>query len=200
MFPKHAFEQDWLKRQAKVMGGCAPQILERCVHALTLLGHLQESGLPFVFRGGTCILLHLPEIHRLSIDIDIICAVTGKDLEEVLEGIGKRTPFTRHEESVRDGERMPRRRHFKFYYPSALNVSEYAPPSVMLDVVEESNLIHKLETKPITTGFLEAEMEIRVQLPTLDSLLADKLTAFAPTTTGCRFGRKKGSPAMSSKS
>ena len=192
LFPKHAFEQDWLKRQAKTLGGCAPQILERCVHALTLLGHLQESGLPFVFRGGTCILLHLPEIHRLSIDIDIICAVTGKELESVLEEIGKRAPFTRHEESVRDGDRLPRRRHFKFFYPSALNVNEFAPPSVMLDVVEEEDLIHKLESKPITTGFLVAEREIRVQLPTLDSLLADKLTAFAPSTTGVPLRKEDG--------
>jgi hypothetical protein len=194
MFPKHAFEQDWLKRQSKTMGGCAPQILERCVHALTLLGHLQESGLPFVFRGGTCILLHLPEIHRLSIDIDIICAVTGKELESVLEAVGKRPPFTRHEESVRDGDRLPRRRHFKFFYPSALNVNEFAPPSVMLDVVEETDVIHKLESKPITTGFLEAESEIQVQLPTVDSLLADKLTAFAPTTTGVPLRTKAGTP------
>lgn len=194
MLPKHAFEPDWLKKQARTMGGCAPQILEKCVYALTLLGHLQEAGLPFVFRGGTCILLHLPEIHRLSIDIDIICRVTGKDLENVLEEVGKRKPFTSHEESVRDGDRMPRRRHFKFYYPSALNLSEFAPPSVMLDVVEENDLIHKLESKPITTGFLEAEREIRVQLPTLDSLLADKLTAFAPTTTGVPLRTKEGTP------
>ena len=79
MFPKHAFEQDWLKGQARAMGGCAPQILERCVHALTLLGHLEESGLPFVFRGGTCILLHLPEIHRLRHRIRAICRNQGTD-------------------------------------------------------------------------------------------------------------------------
>jgi len=194
MFPKHAFEQDWLKGQARAMGGCAPQILERCVHALTLLGHLEESGLPFVFRGGTCILLHLPEIHRLSIDIDIICAVTGKELESVLDAVGRRPPFTRHEESVRDGDRLPRRRHFKFFYSSALNVNEYAPPSVMLDVVEEVEEIHKLESKPITTGFLEAENEIKVLLPTVSSLLADKLTAFAPSTTGVPLWKKDGTP------
>jgi hypothetical protein len=115
MFPKHAFEQDGLKRQAKTKCGCAPQILEHCVHDSTLLDHLQESGPPLVFRGGTCLLLHLPEIRRLS--IGIICAVTGKDPDSVPEEVGKRAPFTRHEESVRDGARLPLPRHFKFFYP-----------------------------------------------------------------------------------
>lgn len=176
------------------MAGCAPQILEKSLHALTLLGHLQEAGLPLTFRGGTSLLLHLPEIHRLSIDIDIVCPVEGAELEQILAEVAGKRPFTGWEESLRDGTRLPRRRHFKFYYPSALNLQEYAPPNVMLDVVAESEVVHTLESKAITTGFLTAEREVRVQLPTLESLLADKLTAFAPTTTGVPLRKTDGSP------
>jgi hypothetical protein len=194
MFPSTAFQRDWLTKQAKVMAGCAPQILEKSLHALTLLGHLQEAGLPLIFRGGTSLLLHLPEIHRLSIDIDIMSAVAGAELERILAEVAIRAPFSHWEESVRDGGRLPKRRHFKFYYHSALGINELAPPSVMLDVVEENDVVHALETKIITTGFLQAEREITVQLPTLESLLGDKLTAFAPTTTGVPLRRTDGMP------
>jgi Nucleotidyl transferase AbiEii toxin, Type IV TA system len=176
------------------MAGCAPQILEKSLHALTLLGHLQEAGLPLTFRGGTSLLLHLPEIHRLSIDIDIVCPVEGADLERILAEVSAKSPFTGWEESLRDGTRLPKRRHFKFFYPSALGIQEYAPPNVMLDVVAESEVVHVLESKPITTGFLTAEREVKVQLPTLESLLADKLTAFAPTTTGVPLRKTDGTP------
>lgn len=176
------------------MAGCAPQILEKSLHALTLLGHLQEAGLPLTFRGGTCLLLHLPEIHRLSIDIDIVCPVEGAELERILAEVSAKSPFTGWEESLRDGTRLPKRRHFKFFYPSALGVQEYAPPNVMLDVVAETEVVHVLESKVISTGFLEAEREVKVQLPTLESLLADKLTAFAPTTTGVPLRKPDGSP------
>ncbi len=176
------------------MAGCAPQILEKSLHALTLLGHLQEAGLPLTFRGGTSLLLHLPEIHRLSIDIDIVCPVEGAGLERILAGVSAKSPFTGWEESLRDGTRQPKRRHFKFFYPSALGVQEYAPPNVMLDVVAEAEVVHVLESKPITTGFLPAEREVNVQLPTLESLLADKLTAFAPTTTGVPLRTPEGKP------
>jgi|GEM_PF-108730 len=194
MFPAYAFERNWLSRQAREMGGCAPQILEKCLHALTLLGHLEEAGLPLIFRGGTSLLLHLPEIHRLSIDIDIICPVEGKELEGVLAGVATRPPFTGWDESVRDGTRLPKRRHFKFYYPTALGLQEFAPPSVMLDVVTEHQMIHALESKPIVTGFLIPEREVKVKLPTVESLLGDKLTAFAPTTTGVPLRKADGSP------
>ena len=194
MFPAHAFTREWLLRQSKQMGACAPQVLEKCLHALTLLGHLVEADLPLVFRGGTSLLLHLPEIHRLSIDIDIVCPVEGRDLESVLAVVAQRAPFTGWDESVRDGTRLPRRRHFKFYYPTALGLQEYAPPSVMLDVVAERQMIHALGSKPIATGFLTPEREVKVKLPTVESLLGDKLTAFAPTTTGVPLRKADGTP------
>ncbi len=95
---------------------------------------------------------------------------------------------------MRDGTRLPRHRHFKFYYPTALGLQEYAPPSVMLDVVAERQVIHALESKPIVTGFLIPEREVKVKLPTVESLLGDKLTAFPPTTTGVPLRRADGTP------
>ncbi len=138
IFGTKAFEKTWLLQQAKAMAGCAPQILEKSIHALTLLGHLQEADLPLTFRGGTSLLLHLPDIHRLSIDIDIMCPVGAEELNKVLADVATKKPFTGYEESLRDSERLPKRRHFKFFYPSCLGVQELAVPNVMLDVVEET--------------------------------------------------------------
>jgi Nucleotidyl transferase AbiEii toxin, Type IV TA system len=71
MFPSHVYTRKWSDEQRRKLGNCDPGLLEKCVHALAFLGHVAESGLPLLFKGGTSLLLHLPEIRRLSIDIDI---------------------------------------------------------------------------------------------------------------------------------
>jgi len=40
--------------------------LERSIYALTPAGYLVESGLPFIFKGGTSLLLHLPTVRPVS--------------------------------------------------------------------------------------------------------------------------------------
>jgi hypothetical protein len=182
MFPAVAFTPEWINAQRKQLGGCDPGILETCIHALTLLGLLVESGLPFLFKGGTSLLLHLPQTRRLSRDIDIVCALPAAEVDAVLAVLGQRAPFLRHEEDVRGVRGLPRRRHFKFFYRSAL--PGYAEQPVLLDIVEESREVHAIVTRPIRTSFLTPEREVLVRVPTVESLLGDKLTAFAPTTTG----------------
>lgn len=49
-----------------------PALLERVVYAFGLLEALCLTGLPFVFKGGTCLMLLLKHPMRLSTDIDII--------------------------------------------------------------------------------------------------------------------------------
>ena len=47
-------------------------ILERSIFALALLEALASVGMPFIFKGGTSLLLLLEQPRRLSTDIDII--------------------------------------------------------------------------------------------------------------------------------
>lgn len=182
--PAAAFEAAWLRKEAKRLNRCDPQLLERCVHALALLGHLQNAGIPLIFRGGTCLLLLLPELHRLSIDIDILCPLTGDELTKALEPVGRTPPFRSWEESHRAPTRLPQRRHFKFFFESALGVQTQSACCILLDVVEAGERVHTTEQRPIATSFLVPESEVLVEIPTLESLLGDKLTAFAPKTTG----------------
>jgi hypothetical protein len=191
MFPATVYTRTWADQERKKLGNCDPGLLEKCVRALTLLGHLADSGLPFLFKGGTSLLLHLPKVRRLSIDIDIVSPAANSELGRVVAQIGQSTPFTRWEENIRgtapnsDREPLPQRRHFKFWFPSerAQNREDY----ILLDVVQEAHCPHATIRRPIATSFLQPEREITVTLPTIESLLGDKLTAFAPTTTGVKL-------------
>jgi hypothetical protein len=193
MFPAAVYTRAWADKERKKLGNCDPSLLEKCVRALTLLGHLADSGLPFMFKGGTSILLHLPKIRRLSIDIDIVSPVTNDELDRVVAQISQIAPFTRAEESVRGTtsgrEPLPQRRHFRFWFPSER--AKTGEDFILLDVVQEEHCPHATVQRPIRTSFVTPDREILVTVPTVESLLGDKLTAFAPTTTGVRL-RKAG--------
>ncbi len=196
MFPDQIYTRAWAEGERKKLGNCDPGLLEKCVRALTLLGHLAESGLPFLFKGGTSILLHLPDIRRLSIDIDIVSPASDAELDRVVARIGETAPFIRSGENIRGTasgrEPLPNRRHFKFWFPSER--SQTGEDFVLLDVVQEAHCPHDTVTLPIRTSFLEPDREIPVTLPSIESLLGDKLTAFAPTTTGIRLRKPGGEP------
>ena len=49
-----------------------PVLLERAVYAFGLLEALARVGMPFIFKGGTCLMLLMNRPRRLSTDIDII--------------------------------------------------------------------------------------------------------------------------------
>lgn len=193
MFPADAFTPSWINAKRRELGGCDPAILEKCVHALTLLGYLAETGLPFLFKGGTSLLLHLPQTRRLSRDIDIVCGEPAAAVDAVVARIGGLAPFLRQEEDQRGARGLPQRRHFKFFYRSAL--PPHAEQEVLLDVVEERAEVHAVVRRPIGTGFLAARREVLVRVPTIESLLGDKLTAFAPTTVGVPLRKEDGSAA-----
>lgn len=47
-------------------------LVERLIYAFGLLQSLALVKLPFIFKGGTSVILHLETPHRLSTDIDIL--------------------------------------------------------------------------------------------------------------------------------
>ncbi len=56
-------------------------LIEKSIRAFSLLESLVLSGCPFVFKGGTALMLHMDSAKRLSIDIDITCP-PGTNIEE----------------------------------------------------------------------------------------------------------------------
>ena len=185
MINEKCFSTEWINEKKQSLASIDPGILEKSIVALALLGHLAESGLAFVFKGGTSLLLHLNPIRRLSIDIDIFCHVAAADLDAVLTGLARLPPFDGYEEQNRGQRGLPNRRHFKFFYRSPTQQGRRL--HILLDVVEESACPVDLVNKPIITPFIEVEREVLVRVPTIEGLLGDKLTAFAPHTTGVPF-------------
>lgn len=180
MIDPKCFTSGWQTEKRAELGGCDPVLLEKTVHAFALLDALAGRGLEFIFKGGTSLLLRLPRIRRLSIDADIICDRPDSELDRLLAEIGQSRPFTRMAEDERGSNRMPSRRHFKFFYVPL--DSRNPAPFVLLDVVKESNLYPKVEAIPLQTAFVEGDGSLVV--PTVEGLLGDKLTAFGPNTTG----------------
>ena len=73
----------WIQEVAEIYNFKEVQLIEKAIRAFSLLEALVRSGCPFVFKGGTSLMLHLNSSKRLSIDIDIICP-PGTDIEMYL--------------------------------------------------------------------------------------------------------------------
>lgn len=168
--------------------GADPSVLERTVFAFGLLEAISAVNLPFIFKGGTSLLVMLDEPRRLSTDIDIIVE-RGTDIDGYIERAGRIFPFVSVEEHNRKGVNNIEKRHFRFRFNSPRIGKEI---NILLDVVFEANPYLRLTKRPITNRLLLSEGEsLMVSLPDKNCILGDKLTAFAPHTTGIPFGLDK---------
>ncbi len=181
MIPPERHTREWIVAQQMRLGMADPIILEKAIFALTLLDLLGRTDLDFVFKGGTALLLHLPRPNRLSIDIDIVCNESKSNFESALDDLLGLSPFLRWDEQMRGERGLPGRRHYRFHFQSPTQGQEM---HVLLDVLTEPNVLIHLVERPVDTAFLEIAEPIAVKIPRLESLLADKLTAFAPGTIG----------------
>ena len=122
MIHPDCFQLPWLRQQAEALR-VQPnnlQFLERCIHALELVGRLSDAGLDFVFKGGTSLVLLLNPVRRLSIDVDIATSESIERIKAVLDQVAAgRPPFLRYEHQTKRDRDAPPTRHFKIYFPAA---------------------------------------------------------------------------------
>jgi predicted nucleotidyltransferase component of viral defense system len=184
LIKSECFTDKWINSKKDETSGNSV-LIEKTIHAFALLGYLVQLEPDFVFKGGTSLLLHLPKIKRLSIDIDIMF---GGDIEEFTTKLSQITgniPFTRFEEDERGDRGLPNRKHLKFFYTSSETNNE---DSILLDVVlEDTSFIESLVDKTIESYIFETDTQLSVKTPSIEGLLGDKLTAFAPHTIGVPF-------------
>lgn len=162
------------------------------IFALALVERLtQQLAVPFVFKGGTSLVLLLGQARRFSVDVDIVTEASLSELRAALEAVCAAGPFTRFEyderRSTKDG--VPRA-HFYLFYTSPL------PPLperyIALDVLFEPLEGIATGELPVSSAFVQAAgTPALVHTPTLAAITGDKLTAFAPNTTGIRYGQGK---------
>jgi Beta-L-arabinofuranosidase, GH127/Nucleotidyl transferase AbiEii toxin, Type IV TA system len=181
MIPPNRHTREWITAQQARLDMADPIILEKAIFALTLLDLLGRTDLEFVFKGGTALLLHLPRPNRLSIDIDIVCNAPKLEFESALDTLISISPFLRWDEQLRGERGLPGRRHYRFHFQSPTQSQEM---HILLDVVTEPNVLIHIVERPVNATFLEITETIAVKTPCLESLLADKLTAFAPGSVG----------------
>ena len=114
---------DWIK-EASAKNNKADKILvEKVVRALLLLEGLSASGLQFIFKGGTALMLLQGSTKRLSIDIDIILPVKA-ELDAAFEKITKDKGFSKFEMQQRQVNSNIEKAHYKFYYAPAYKTAQ----------------------------------------------------------------------------
>jgi len=188
MIKSNSYSKKWIDSLKNIKQKIDPGICEKMIRALGLLEQLVINKLDFVFKGGTSLILLIDAPQRFSIDIDINTKVSKEDLLRVLESVNQTELFTKYNENKRKETGVPKA-HFKFYYKSVVNKRENF---IILDVLFHKYSYPKIVRTPIKSFWIDTdESNIMVTTPTIDSILGDKLTAFAPNTIGISYNTGK---------
>lgn len=171
-----------------------PILIERTLFAFGMLEALVKVGLDFTFKGGTSLMLLLSKPMRLSTDIDIVVK-PGTDVNAYIKKASEIFPFRSGEEHERKSKGKLEKRHFKFIYDSPVHSGDSL--YVLLDILFEENNYERIVEKEIANDLLLTDGEnLRVRIPSADCILGDKMTAFAPHTTGIPLGENKDMEVM----
>ena len=173
---------EWITEAAQRLGARDIILVEKTIRAFSLLEALARSGCPFLFKGGSSLMLHLNTSKRLSIDIDIICP-PGTVIENYLDQYAEEYGFGKVELVERISRTDVPKQHAKFYYEVSYP-GKGGQDKILLDVLFEETHYSRVVTLPIQSPLLITdEPAVMVSLPSPEDLLGDKLTAFAPHTT-----------------
>lgn len=198
MIKETTYTKEWITQKAAEISKRADhKLLEKVVHAFGLLEALASTELPFTFKGGTALLLLAEEKpKRFSIDIDIITETKAEDLPKFLDQVLGKAGYLRWED---DNDRKTAGNapvgHYKFYYTSVIEEGKEEP--ILLDVLFDKAPYATIIKKDIKHTWLDTdEPQISVNVPDSSSLIGDKLTAFAPNTTGILYTKNRPAEIM----
>jgi len=192
MIKQETFTKEWIEafRQIAEYKKTDKASIEKMIYALALLEKLAENQFDFIFKGGTALVLLLDKTYRFSIDIDIITKVDRSVLEQILDQIVNNSFFIKWE--------IDKDRSFTHNLPKAHYILTYRQShyglgnTILLDVLFTENLYPEVLDFPLVSHWLSVqEPHLKVRIPSIDSILGDKLTAFAPNTTGIKYGIRK---------
>lgn len=186
MIKQETFTLENIKRIQKEYN-VDPELAQRTIYALGLVEALRKVGLDFIFKGGSSLMLLFDVPKRLSTDVDILVK-KDCDIDSFVKEVATIFPFTSVSESIRTSNKAISKKHFKFTYLSPIKNREI---TVLLDVLFSDNHYAKTISRPINNGFLINDGEdYYVTIPSIESILGDKLCAFAPHTTGIRYNNE----------
>lgn len=192
MIDPHSFTTEWIMshRKDKRFARINPPVLEKMIRAMALLEALCLNGLVFTFKGGTSLILLLPTPTRFSVDIDILTEHSQAELEECFDKIVNAGNFTSWElDKARSYNEGIPKAHYFFYYDSQLN---QRASYILLDILFDTHKYPVINKTAIKSHWVvTSENPVTVATPSIESILGDKLTAFAPNTTGVPYGKDK---------
>jgi len=196
MIDKNTLTQQWIDKVSKSNRNADKILVEKVIRALLLLEGLSKVELPFVFKGGTALMLLMNSAKRLSIDIDIIVSETPKNLEEIMQEVGKIQGFNKVELKLRTSASEIEKAHYKFFY-TPVHQTHPGDDYVLLDILFEENNYSNLSLNELQSQFINnTGKAAQILMPSVEDLLGDKLTAFAPNTTGVPYIRNENSMSM----
>ncbi len=196
MIDKENISLEWINKITKLNKATDKILVEKVVRALLLLEGLVLQKIPFIFKGGTALMLHLDSSKRLSIDIDIIISEQIDNLEEQLLITAKKQNFNKVVSQHRETNTKIKKSHYKFYY-KPLHKTNKEEEYILLDILFEENQYQNIIEIPIQSKFIPTTTKsVLVKVPSIEDLLGDKLTAFAPNTTGIPYFKKEDSMSM----
>ncbi len=196
MIQKETLTQEWIDKVAKQNRNADKILVEKVIRALLLLEGLANSDLLFIFKGGTALMLLLDSAKRFSIDIDIILANQPENLDILLQSLIEKQGFNRVELQERKITSTIEKAHYKFFY-TPIYKTHPGEDYVLLDILFETNHYSNVTLHALQSQFVSsAGKPVQVRIPSVEDLLGDKLTAFAPNTTGVPYIRNGNSMAM----
>lgn len=162
-----------------------PPLLEKMTQALYLCEQLKINGLDFVFKGGTSLILLFEEPQRFSIDIDIVTTANRKQLENALDNSIKNSHFTSWElDEKRSYKEGVPKAHYRFFFDPIFTQDN----NILLDILFDEQPYLHTQSIEITKPWIDTTLPLtEVTVPTIESIAGDKLTAFAPNTTGILY-------------
>ncbi len=177
---------DWISSVSKKNRNADKILVEKVIRTLLLLEGLAESELNFIFKGGTALMLLQGSTKRLSIDIDILIEKKINP-DDFFKKFLENKNFSRFEFQKRNAASSIEKTHYKFYYQPIYKTAQ-AEEYVLLDILFEKSQYQKISTIDIDSSFVQQNGQaIKVNVPGFEDILGDKLTAFAPNTTGIPY-------------
>ena len=199
MIDRETFSIEWVNKINEELHWKRPgnqlKNIEKAITALYLLECLTESDLKFIFKGGTSLLLLLQKVQRFSVDIDVLVDDIDDfnkiSLQFFKELIAKNDFFTEVTADEREGDALTNTYHYRFYYEPFVNQGEKS--YILLDVYHSHNYYDEVVEAEICSDILNTTGKNATALiPSINCLLADKLTAFAPETIGISLAAEPG--------
>ncbi|MBI4494626.1 MAG: nucleotidyl transferase AbiEii/AbiGii toxin family protein [Chloroflexi bacterium] len=171
--------------------GISPALVEKAVHAFEYIGQLAQSGIAFVFTGGTAAQLLLAGgSSRLSKDVDVIALSSDSDdwrrvVAAIAGRFGGEVYAATEERREHGGLEIPAM-HFVVSYPTMYPSG--ALPDIELDVVF-AGAHFPLQDTDLRTRLYQPKSLLSVRTPTVEGLFGGKLTTLGPGTIGIPRGK-----------